>query len=771
MKNEGGTPKLTSNRAHALVGVDWNFLGGVVFDAAWPSITTPKRRFHQMKLSKLSITNYRALRDVTIPLSHFGCLIGENNSGKSSFLQALSLFFSGSKLPPTHFFDETQPIRIAVTFEGITDADLRRLAEEHRTRVTGILKEGRLTLVRYYGTDGKTTLLYNTLTPNDDRFSADNISELVKRQRAGQAFVNRVVEAFPELDGKVDAAMNQETMKQKIQELADSVPDDQKTAADQALPTGIDKSIEPMLPDPIYIPAVKDLADDIKTTESTPFGKILSILLQAVESKLPDTKKLFEELNARLNRVHREDGTVIDERLDEVKLIESTVEKYVCESFADVVLRITIPPPELKTIFSSARIYANDGVDGLIDTKGDGLRRAIVFSILRSYVELKAQFAAGAPADDGVDSSEEPTEAQVKPAPASYLLLFEEPELFLHPKAQHILFDALRVFANEHHVFVTTHSPMFFGPGATETFVKLRKVSDSDIAPRPFTQVQPVDLSDMTAKDQFQIVCFENNNAAFFADTVVLVEGDSDYLLMPHIAKTLNPAWDVAHVPVLFARISGKGNIRRYRDFFSRFGMRIPVIADLDLLVNGFDNINPSGEVKNAREKLLERVDELVVREEDGPSAKEAREAHGSGELRGLWRRVREYQGKLKSGECTRDEHDTVVEAFFAWQRKSERLDVLQNSNDGHMLELKHRLLEMLRGNDVYVLERGAIEQYYPEMITGPDKPSRAQDFCAKVNTLDAVLNCCGVQAIYKDNEVKEVKEFMLICQGIFKEL
>ena len=68
--------------------------------------------------------------------------------------------------------------------------------------------------------------------------------------------------------------------------------------------------------------------------------------------------------------------------------------------------------------------------------------------------------------------------------------------------------------------------------------------------PKPFTQVQPVDLSDMTAKDQFQIICFENNNAAFFADTVVLVEGDSDYLLMPHIARTLDPSWDVARSAV-----------------------------------------------------------------------------------------------------------------------------------------------------------------------------------------------------------------------------
>jgi hypothetical protein len=33
-------------------------------------------------------------------------------------------------------------------------------------------------------------------------------------------------------------------------------------------------------------------------------------------------------------------------------------------------------------------------------------------------------------------------------------------------------------------------------------------------------------------------------------------------------------------------RITGKGNIRRYREFFVRFGVRVPVIADLDLLVS-----------------------------------------------------------------------------------------------------------------------------------------------------------------------------------------
>ncbi|GAB2506579.1 ATP-dependent nuclease [Arenimonas alkanexedens] len=524
-----------------------------------------------------------------------------------------------------------------------------------------------------------------------------------------------------------------------------------------------------MLPDPIYIPAVKDLSDDIKTTESTPFGKILAILLQAIETKLPDAHRLFGELNAKLNRVQQPDGTFLDSRLDEVKLIESTVEKYVRESFSDVALRLMIPPPELKTIFSSARIYANDGVDGLIDSKGDGLRRAIVFSILRSYVELKAKLGPVTTLAEQPALAAEQTQPQVETAPPSYLLLFEEPELFLHPKAQHILFEALRVFAIEHHVLVTTHSPTFFGPGATGTFVKLRKLTDSTQASRPFTQAQPIDLSDMTAKDQFQIICFENNNAAFFADTVVLVEGDSDYLLMPHIAKTLSPAWDVAQVPILFARITGKGNIRRYREFFTRFGVRVPVIADLDLLVSGFDHIAPDDLVRTARAELLAKVDELIVPDTDGPSTKDAKGAHDSGELRGLWRRVRDCQAKLKDGACTQAEHDGAVEAFFAWQRKDNRLTVLQTSSDTHMVQLKHRLLEMLRAVDVYVLERGAIEQYYPETITGADKPSLAQDFCAKVATRDAVLACCDEQTIENNGDRQSVKEFDLIFKAIFE--
>jgi hypothetical protein len=357
----------------------------------------------------------------------------------------------------------------------------------------------------------------------------------------------------------------------------------------------------------------------------------------------------------------------------------------------------------------------------------------------------------------------------VEPAPLSYLLLFEEPELYLHPKAQNILFDALRVFAKEHHVIVTTHSPMFFGPGATETFMKLKKKSDSSIASKPFTQVLPIDLSEMKAKDQFQIICFENNNAAFFAETVVLVEGDSDYLLMPHIAKMLESPWDVAKVPLLFVRITGKGNIRRYKEFFAQFNVRVPVIADLDLLVGGFEQISSGNEVKTLRDRLLNRVDELLVEETHIPTAKEAKDAYDSNELRGLWHRVKECQAGLMDGTGTQADLDQAMEAFLAWQRKSDRLQVLKNSSDHILLQLKWQLLEMLRTDDIFVLERGAIEQYYPGTIVGPDKPSRAMNFCSTVDTRDAILACCGEQVVEIGGIQERQKEFCLIFHRIFE--
>jgi hypothetical protein len=684
-----------------------------------------------MKMTKLRIENYKSLREIDIPLSKFVCLIGENNTGKSSVLQALKLFISGSPLAKTDFFDESHPVRLALSLADLKDIDFELLESKHREKIKAIVRQGRLTLVRLYGTDGKSSLKYEMLAPNDDRFSEENVDKLMKGKKPGCAFCEAVKGGFPELKDIVTDAMNQDEMRAAIEHVAEALPEDQKHPVHIDIPTGIDKSISAMLPEPIYIQAVKDLKDDLKTTDSATFGKVLAILLKAVEPLLHEEKELFESLNRKFNRVVGQDGTERDERMTKVKEIEGLVNRYVNESFRNVELRITIPPPEIKTVLSSATIYADDGVNGPFETKGDGLRRAVVFAILRSYLELRRM----GDIDTATDTST---------ASPGNLLLFEEPELYLHPQAQKVLFDALAEFSKKHPVVVTTHSPSFFGPDATTTFVKLRKRKDVGIAQKPFAVAQPVDLENLDAKHQFQIICYENNSIAFFSETVVLVEGDSDYIVLPHLARVLNPAWDCGEVPIRFARIGGKGSIRRYRQFFEQFGMKVAVITDLDFLLgNEFNQIAPSDALIAQRSRLLQIVDAAIqsTGEKEGPNSAQLNDAHGRGELRSLWSQAKKLKTDFDNGRVEWDIVETAVDKFFAWGKYWPRREVLSTSPVPEVLAAKQEMLLSLRNEGVFVLERGTIEDYYPDSVTGEGKLAEALSFCSMLTTREQAVS------------------------------
>jgi predicted ATP-dependent endonuclease of OLD family len=125
-----------------------------------------------MKLSSIQIKNYKALRDINFPLSNFVCLTGENNAGKSSVLQAVSLFLSPAKLDSHHFFDPSKEITISIVFSDIDESDLTRLDEEPRERIRELIKDGKLELTRRFQFEGETELGYYTLLPKEKNSSA-----------------------------------------------------------------------------------------------------------------------------------------------------------------------------------------------------------------------------------------------------------------------------------------------------------------------------------------------------------------------------------------------------------------------------------------------------------------------------------------------------------------------------------------------------------------------------------------------------------------------
>lgn len=71
-----------------------------------------------MKLIQVRVRNFRNLKDVTVDLDgEVNYFIGENNIGKSNFIDALDRFLSVGVIEESDFLDDTRPIRVDFDFQ------------------------------------------------------------------------------------------------------------------------------------------------------------------------------------------------------------------------------------------------------------------------------------------------------------------------------------------------------------------------------------------------------------------------------------------------------------------------------------------------------------------------------------------------------------------------------------------------------------------------------------------------------------------------------
>lgn len=683
-----------------------------------------------MKLQHITIENYKGLANASSKLDEFSCVIGENNAGKSTLLQSVLLLINGTKLSSHEYFDPKREILITGMFSGLTDEVLEKIGEENKKKIEPYVVDASITLARRYAIDGSSKLRIVTKMPSELKYRDERVEEVFKGKK-GKELEEALLAFYPEVATieECKSVTTQKAAKELIEKYVAGMPEEKLVLADIALPTGIDNSIRGILPEPVYIPAVKDFSDDLKTKESATFGKLLHILLQVIESDLSDAVETFEALKKKLNRITGENGQVSDERMERVKAIEATIQRNLQETFRDVSIEINIPPPEVKSILSNATIIADDGMRGPVENKGDGFKRAITFSILRTYVQLSQQ-ADWKKADEKLKATKD-----------RFLFLFEEPELYLHPQAQNVLFEALSLIAKTQQVVVTTHSPLFFSPTITKTFIKIyKKRIPNQIKPQSVCLT--IDLNDMPTKDQFQIISFETGSHAFFSRRVILVEGDSELIALPHIAKMLNAQWDLKANSISLVKINGKGSFKRYLDFFSKFNISIFLVSDLDVLLEGFDKTEPTDEMKALRADLLADVDKIIADENllPVPSPKLLKEE--------LQRdRVKALHSSLIAARVKGDvaEQCRMLDEIFVFEKTVPRLAVLSDFSRANIVLKKRRLLASLRTKGIFVLEKGAIEEYYPNTVKGADKPSLAQSFCNMANSRKEVLALCNL--------------------------
>lgn len=160
-----------------------------------------------------------------------------------------------------------------------------------------------------------------------------------------------------------------------------------------------------------------------------------------------------------------------------------------------------------------------------------------------------------------------------------YLLLFEEPELFLHPKSTYLLREELYRLSDNSpfQILCATHSPQMIDISKPHSsLVRIVKNIDETIVTH---QVGDSIFLNNVNKDFVQMINRFNPNVCeiFYSDNVVIVEGDTEAIIFRELLKKNHPDSD------LFVLNSGsKNNIPFFQRILNHFKIPYVVVHDCD---------------------------------------------------------------------------------------------------------------------------------------------------------------------------------------------
>jgi predicted ATP-dependent endonuclease of OLD family len=156
-----------------------------------------------------------------------------------------------------------------------------------------------------------------------------------------------------------------------------------------------------------------------------------------------------------------------------------------------------------------------------------------------------------------------------------FVILIEEPELYLSPHAQRHLFRVLRGLAQHgNQILYSTHAPVFLSVDRIEELALVRHREGEGT-----TLFQPEPLEETEA---FRVLSeFDSDRAEMFlARAALLVEGRTEKLIFPLLFNALGVEPDKEGIIVL--ECGGKGNIPLFARICNACGIPYVVVHDRD---------------------------------------------------------------------------------------------------------------------------------------------------------------------------------------------
>lgn len=485
-----------------------------------------------MKLREIKIHNFRALRDVAIGVSDYGLLIGANNAGKSSVIDAIRVAYGDLKYDAAR--DRPKPAGDAVDPECWIELEFELLGDEVANLKVEYLKDGNRLRVRRVldSPDKKRLHLYafeNGVLSANQFYGDDNV---------GQGKLGNV----------------------------------------------------------LHIPAVSRVDDVTKFSGPSPLRELVNGLFK----KLLKNSAAFADLQSALEKFG---GAVVQEKTAD-GLSLSSLEEAINSGLGDWDVGFkfrTNAIPEADVVKSFLDFSLIDGATQSSQPPaayGQGLQRHLIFTLLM----VASGFAEAKPASTKKEF-----------APELTILLFEEPEVFLHPQQQAALDSSLRKLAKGDtlQVFATTHSAHFVsrnaddlpalcrlqknGAIASTGQVSKEKLADIFIANQEINRLaakyknyaaSAADLiAEMEALKYFMWLSAERS-ALFFARRVLIVEGLTEVSAINFLLQsghlTLPPDYFILDS-------MGKFNVHRFMNLLGELKIDHSVLHDNDSTKTGED--------------------------------------------------------------------------------------------------------------------------------------------------------------------------------------
>ena len=515
-----------------------------------------------MKIKSIGIQNFKTFSHdtVTFSFSNLTALIGENSVGKSNILEALDLFFNFTKAKIStksfHHDNYLKPIIIELTFHDLNATELKTF-KSHLDEI------GNLTITQHIEaiTTEEEKLLEEASIEEIDFIESKHGTKLQPIAdydwtilQEGKVPTKTNLKAWWKKDLKVGdfdfkslfeapAEPTQEVYVEKLKELwklhFDKIPQERVTGDEKVL--GWKSILKANLPKYFYIPAIKNVADDLKNTKTSALGELINWLSNSVSKEIKEEFKvksgeLVEELLKKIDNDGAGNSKI------------GAINKALNENIGFDIgcsLELKFGSPEIEDIvFPQPKVFANDGYNSELTEKGHGVQRLALFSLLRTYNTF----------DFGKSSNER-----------NMIIGIEEPEIYLHPPLKRSTYSLLKKLSSgKDQVVYCTHDSLFLSVENFDEIRLFRKSDDKNPITKVFElsiaqvieyykKIYKITIDEKSIRHRFYHIIDESKNEGFFARKIVLIEGETEKYALPNYFKAMGFDLDANRIALISA--------------------------------------------------------------------------------------------------------------------------------------------------------------------------------------------------------------------------